>query len=82
MNKMTCGECAFFDPARRIVQGQVQLKAFGHCAKKSLYPFKDQDGQVVPAGAARVAEGELARPVIVDRDKIVPECLVARRKGQ
>ena len=79
MNNKPCGECLYFDV---IIRGKKETKS-GWCSKKSKYPAKEGPGQVFPDGVERVAEGELAQPVIVSKTGVVAQCTLYRiRKGK
>ena len=65
-----CVQCQYYDP---IIRAQ-KTGRHGRCAIKSVYPAVEQPGQVFPPGVARVAPGELARPVIVTGRDVVPGC--------
>jgi len=72
MNTKPCSSCFYFD---RIIFGDGTRKPrHGWCAIKSIYPHKEQEGQVFPAGVKRAAPGALASPVIVTIDEVVPHC--------
>lgn len=83
MNKLKCGDCANYDPQTKIEAGKVITKSFGRCAKQTLYPTAERDGQVFPQGVERAEEGTLPRPdqiKIVNAKSIITECLFAIRK--
>ena len=77
-----CSTCRNSDPIRNGLdaKGRVQFAVRGWCSVKSAYPFQEQPGQIFPAGVARVAPGELARPVIVREDEVVPGCALYQPK--
>jgi hypothetical protein len=76
-NTTPCKGCAHWDEQKKFEKGAPASFAvpYGWCAKKSVYPTKDQDNQQAPDGAARAPFGELAKPVIVYGDQVVVECL-------
>ena len=80
-NQIKCENCVNFDPQHKFVNGKKRLVWYGFCAAQSKYPTKEQDGQIFPADADRVAEGEVAQMVTVKRDGIVKDCLLAIKKG-
>ena len=71
-----CKECQNYDPLLRLGSPTRQ----GRCAVQSVYPNKEQPGQIFPVGVARVARGELAKPVIVVGSEIVKGCTQFRTK--
>ena len=71
-NDKPCGACKHFD---RIVFGDGTRKPrHGWCAVKSIYPHKEQHGQIFPARVTRAAQGALASPHIVQADEVVINC--------
>ncbi len=73
VNEQPCVKCSNFD---RIVFGDGTRKArHGWCAVKSIYPHKEQQGQVFPRNVVRAEEGALASPVIVQADEVVANCV-------
>jgi hypothetical protein len=71
-----CQDCQNYDP---ILRGGGPTK-HGRCAVKSVYPNKEQPGQIFPVGVARVEPGELAKPVIVVGREVVTGCTQFRTK--
>lgn len=70
MNTYACKKCVHYD---RI--GDEEKKSrHGWCAKKSLYPHKEQPGQVFPLNVRRVKAGSLAKPVIVAGNEVQVHC--------
>ena len=72
MNANACSTCAHFD---RIIFGDDTRKSrHGWCSIKSIYPHKEQEGQIFPQGVKRAAAGALASPVIVATEEVVQNC--------
>jgi len=72
VNEHPCVKCSHFD---RIIFGDGTRKPrHGWCAVKSVYPHKEQQGQIFPSHVTRAAPGALASPYIVQADEVVPNC--------
>lgn len=72
LNVRPCVTCAHFD---RIIFGDGTRKTrHGWCAVTSLYPYKEQEGQIFPPGVKRAPKGSLALPVIVAAEETVVNC--------
>jgi hypothetical protein len=52
--------CRNYDP---IMTGAGKESRRGWCAALSVYPFKEQPGQIFPAGVKRAVQGQLASSV-------------------
>jgi hypothetical protein len=77
-NKIKCKDCRNYDPIR---SGQTRNPQHGWCAVKSIYPFKEEVGQVFPPGVRRVeSPDELAKPTIVEGNKVIPGCIQVKAK--
>lgn len=81
MNKLKCSSCVHFDEQYKFVNGRRVPLWYGLCAKRTVYPAKEQDGQVFPEGVKRAEEGQLAQPAIVQPGAVIPGCLDAMQKG-
>lgn len=84
MNNLKCGDCHYYDVQFLIVKGERKNSTFGRCAKRSLYPAKERDGQVFPPDVERAAEDEIIPPekiLIVDGKSVRSECVHATRRG-
>lgn len=75
-----CKNCVFFDQQHKNVNGAPQPVWFGHCAKLSVYPTNELEGQVFPIGVKRAARGELGKMVIVEPDVRRENCNEGVRK--
>lgn len=82
MNQTKCKDCAHFDPQHKYVNGKKVALWYGICAKQSLYPDKERDGQIFPEDAQRVDHGELAKPTIVTSDGVQHRCLLVLPKAR
>lgn len=71
MNTKPCKQCLFYDPQVIFAQGKKKNAAHGWCAKKSVYPLKEEYDQTFPPDVTR---GDPAKPVIVWGEKIVSNC--------
>ena len=71
MNTLECGKCESYDPC--LGPGERHIGR-GWCVPRSEYPHQEEAGQVFPPGVSRVAEGELAKPVLVEENEIVETC--------
>lgn len=77
-NSVKCKDCQHYDVIR---SGQTKNPQHGWCSVKSLYPFKEETGQVFPAGVRRVESAEMvAKPVIVEGNKVVSTCIQVKAK--
>lgn len=76
LNDKSCTSCRNYDPIRNGLDkhGNTKYAVRGWCAPKSVYPFKEQEGQVFPTGVTRVKPGELAKPFIVIGDDVQEGC--------
>jgi hypothetical protein len=77
-NKLKCKDCRFYDSIGAKGRGS---DSHGRCAVKSVYPAKEGPGQVFPDGVRRVAEGELAKPFVVEADKVISSCVQVSPKA-
>lgn len=73
-NDKPCDTCDYFDPVLRGTNKGVRSTKWGWCAKNSVYPTRENPGQVFPAGVKRAAVGERAKPVIVKVGQVVTQC--------
>lgn len=71
MNDKPCSTCANYDP---ILLAGNKPTGRGWCAAYSTYPSPGTTTRVVPSGAKRAAEGESAKPKIVDAREVVRAC--------
>lgn len=71
-----CKNCQHYDVIKKAKSDTRR----GWCAAQSKYPAREMPGQTFPPNVARVAPGELAKPVIVTGNDIVPHCNLFRRK--
>lgn len=72
MNKVKCRDCRHYDVIR---SGQTKNPAHGWCAAKSIYPFKEDVGQVFPPGVRQSASADVpAKPEIVSGSGVVASC--------
>ena len=75
LNEHPCVECMHYDV---IKPGNVEKKLapgqHGWCAVKSVYPYKEQEGQTFPPGVRRAAPGMFPLPVIVVGTEVVGHC--------
>lgn len=69
-----CRDCIHFDQQHKNVNGAPVPVWFGHCARRSLYPAQELEGQVFPVGVRRAKHGELAKMVIVEPDEVRASC--------
>lgn len=77
-NTIKCKNCRHYDPIR---SGQTKNPQHGWCSVKSVYPFKEEIGQVFPPGVKRAsAPEELAKPEIVEGNKVLPNCILVKAK--
>jgi len=76
-NELKCKDCRFYD---RIGAAGRGANTHGRCAVKSKYPAKEGPGQVFPDNVRRVEEGALAKPFVVEADKIITACVQASPK--
>lgn len=76
MNNQPCGKCSHFDPImKNIGRGRQAPSNSAWCGKRSLYPYKENEGQVFPDDAKRVDSlHDAAKPVIVHPTQVVPTC--------
>ena len=83
LNEQPCSACRFYDPIRNGLdtKGNVKFAVRGWCAAKSVYPFKEQEGQVFPPGVKRGKPGELGKPVIVVGSEVESGCSSFRAKA-
>ncbi len=72
-----CKKCQHYDP---IKKGKDKEARHGWCSIQSLYPAREQSGQVFPPGVRRAQPGELAKPVIVIGNDVVKHCTLFRSK--
>ena len=63
LNDKPCNTCLSYDPIL-LGDGSKQARR-GWCAKKSVYPNQEQDGQIFPANVRRAESGKIAQPYIV-----------------
>ena len=76
MAQITCGECIYFDQKHKgDPSGVPKPLWFGWCAKLSVYPTVDQEGQTSPPDVRRAEAGKPAQPVIVRSDQLIRRCL-------
>lgn len=91
MNKTKCEDCVHFDTQYKNIHrldpktkkpyaDRVPIKGHGYCAAQSIYPAKEQDGQVFPPDARRAEPGELAKMVPVSPTGVVATCTSIIRK--
>jgi len=72
MNTVKCKDCRHYDVIR---SGKTKTPKHGWCAARSIYPFKENPGQIFPLGVRRVAEeGMLPTPEIVAGNSVIPNC--------
>ena len=71
-NDKPCSTCFHFD--RIIFGNDTRRTRHGWCAVQSVYPNKEQHGQIFPRGVARAASGALASPVIMQAAEVVTGC--------
>jgi hypothetical protein len=69
-----CKECVHFDQQHKNVNGVQQPAWYGHCARLSVYPHQELEGQTFPPGARRAERGQLGKMVIVEPDVRKPNC--------
>ena len=75
-----CGKCVFFDQQHKNVKGVPQPVWFGHCAKLSVYPAQQLEGQLFPIGVKRAEEGSLGKMVIARPEEVKRGCSDGVRK--
>lgn len=92
MNTIKCKDCAHFDERFKFVQ-KVQRDGtivnvqkplwYGHCTAQSLYPAKEQDGQLFPLNVRRrdLDDKRLAEMESVDKEKVKTHCVLALKKS-
>lgn len=73
-NNKACDTCEYFDPVLKGKHGKTVETIWGWCAKKSLYPTKEGQGQIFPPGVKRANEGEMPKPVIIRKGQVVSNC--------
>ena len=71
MNTKPCKLCVFYEPQVIYNNNVKNVAEHGWCAKKSIYPLKEEYAQVFPPDVQRA---EQPKPVIVWGEKIVPNC--------
>lgn len=76
MNNQPCGKCVFYDPImKNIGRGRQAPSNSAWCAKRSIYPFLEKEGQTFPDGVKRAETLQSpAVPVIVHPNQIVSAC--------
>ena len=78
LNDKPCNTCRSYDPIRNGLtkDGDVKYGDRGWCAVKSLYPFKEMEGQVFPPGVKRNPANALppANPFIVVGAEVQEGC--------
>jgi hypothetical protein len=80
-NTIKCQDCVYYDPQFKFTPKGLKEAWYGWCTKKSIYPHKTPDGQIIPEGVQRVSEDEpIAKPFIVDGSKILISCTDAVKK--
>jgi hypothetical protein len=72
MNTKPCSQCLFYDPQVIFTNNRKGYAAHGWCAKKSVYPQKEEYDQTFPPDVQR---REQAKPVIVWGDRVVANCV-------
>lgn len=78
---LKCKDCTFFDEQYKVVRGKKIPLWYGWCAKKSVYPAKEEEGQVFhPEASKAESHTELAKPYIVVRDGVEQGCVEGIRK--
>lgn len=83
MNKIKCGDCAFYDQMKKASPSGLIGVRTGRCMKYSLYPFKDPEGHKFPADVKRAEEGTHPKPSqirIVQAKQLVRNCLYGTKK--
>lgn len=77
-NKTKCKDCRHYDVIR---SGQTKNPQHGWCAAKSVYPYQEEIGQVFPPGVKRASSpGELAKPEIVEGNRVLSFCVLVKPK--
>lgn len=76
MNTQPCGKCVFYDPIMKNTgRGRQIASNSAWCAKRSVYPHTEKDGQVFPDGVRRAESTQhAALPVIVHPNQVVSSC--------
>lgn len=74
MNKTKCEDCVHYDPQKKFSPKGERDSWYGWCKEKSIYPHTAPDGQTIPLGVKRAAEGERPNPVIVYGIKVKVGC--------
>lgn len=72
VNSKPCNECMHYDPIK-LGDGKKQARR-GWCAVKSIYPYKEMEGQLFPPGVKRAAPGEHPNPKIVVGSEVQSHC--------
>lgn len=74
-NTVKCQDCVHYDPQSKFTPKGPKEAWYGWCAKKSVYPHKAPDGQVIPDGVRRASEDDpIAKPFIVQGSKVQVDC--------
>ena len=72
MNTVKCRDCSHYDVIR---SGQTKDPRHGWCSVRSVYPFKEELGQIFPPNVQRVSASNLpAKPEIVEGSGVVSNC--------
>lgn len=82
VNSNPCNQCSNYDPIK-LGDGKKQAR-HGWCAVKSIYPIKEEPGQIFPVGVKRAAPGEHPQPHIVVGTEVQSHCdqfLAKRTRG-
>lgn len=80
-NVIKCQDCVYYDVQKKFSPRGEKDAWYGWCSKKSIYPHKAPDGQVIPDLVQRAAEDEpIAQPFIVQGNKVQISCTDVVRK--
>lgn len=71
-NQRPCSECTRFS-AISIAGGRRHAR-HGWCTLKSVYPYDEKPGEVIPEGVRRAAPGERPKPHIVVGHEVQKSC--------
>jgi len=91
MNRIRCGDCANFDEQYRNIQvthkdgtkaNVPQSLWYGNCTAQSIYPSKENEGQVFPLNVRRrdADDSRLPEMKSVEKTKIIESCPYAVKK--
>lgn len=76
MNNIKCGDCVHYHPQEKgSPKGLLPINSYALCKERSVY---HADNPSLPEGAKTTTE-PMAKPFVVTKDKLVPDCVTSRR---